>query len=207
VGSEDVTELVVVRHGESTWNVESRFTGQADPPLSERGRAQAEELAGRCAGLGIDAVVTSDLDRAFSTGLAVTRRLGLPSPVRLPSLRERSNRVLEGVSSRDIEATFPGVLADWRAARPVSLPGEFEDYDAFAARVTNGLVESAAQGDRVLVVAHAGIFVVLDQLTGEAEAGGIGNAEGRRVRVGPDGRLVVGELVRVGGSSGFTTGG
>jgi len=207
VRSEDVTELVVVRHGESTWNVESRFTGQADPPLSERGRAQAEELAGRCAGLGVDAVVTSDLDRAFSTGLAVTHRLGLPPPVRLPSLRERWNRVLEGVSSRDIEATFPGVLADWREARPVTLPGEFEDYDAFAERVADGLVESAGQGDRVLVVAHAGIFVVLDQLTGEAEAGGIGNAEGRRVRVGPDGSLVVGDPVRVEGPSGLTTGG
>ena len=201
MGSEDVAELVVVRHGESTWNVESRFTGQADPPLSERGRAQAEELAGRCTGLGVDAVVTSDLDRAFSTGLTVARRLGLPPPVRLPSLRERWNRVLEGVSSRDIEATFPGVLADWREARPVSLAGEFEAYDAFAARVTEGLLEAATHGDRVLVVAHAGVFVVLDQLTGAADAGGIANAEGRRVMVGPDGRLVVGDLVRVDGPS------
>jgi broad specificity phosphatase PhoE len=206
VGS-DVTELVVVRHGESTWNVESRFTGQADPPLSERGQEQAADLARRCVVLSIDAVVTSDLDRAFTTGLAVTRRLGLPRPVRLPSLRERWNRTLEGMGSQDIEARFPGVLAAWREARPVSLAGEFENYDAFAARVTEALVEAAGHGDRVLVVAHAGVFVVLDQLTGAAEASGIGNAEGRRVMVGPDGRLVVGDLVRVDGPSGFMNGG
>jgi broad specificity phosphatase PhoE len=205
VGS-DVTELIVVRHGESTWNVESRFTGQADPPLSERGHEQAADLARRCVALSIDAVVTSDLDRAFTTGLAVTRRLGLPRPVRLPSLRERWNRTLEGMVSHEIDARFPGVLAAWREARPVSLAGEFENYDAFAARVTEALVEAAGHGDRVLVVAHAGVFVVLDQLTGAAEASGIGNAEGRRVMVGPDGRLVVGDLVRVDGRSGFMNG-
>jgi broad specificity phosphatase PhoE len=197
----DVTELIVVRHGESTWNVESRFTGQADPPLSERGQEQAADLARRLVVLGIDAVVTSDLDRAFTTGLAVTRGLDLPPPVRLLSLRERWNRTLEGMVSQDIEARFPGVLEAWREARPVSLAGEFEAYDAFAARVTEGLVEAAAHGDRVLVVAHAGVFVVLDQLTGAADAGGIANAEGRRVMVGPDGRLVVGDLVRVDGPS------
>jgi len=206
VGS-DVTELVVVRHGESTWNVESRFTGQADPPLSERGQGQAADLARRCAALHIDAVVTSDLDRAFTTGLVVSSRLGLPPPVPLPSLRERWNRTLEGMVSPDIEARFPGVIAAWREARPVSLPADFEDYDAFAARVTDGLIEAAGHGGRVLVVAHAGVFVVLDQLTGAAVAGGIGNAEGRRIMVEPDGRLVGGDPVRVDEPCGFFSGG
>ena len=199
MSSRDGTELVVVRHGESVWNVESRFTGQADPPLSETGLAQAHVLARRCVGLGIDGVVTSDLDRAHTTGLAVTRHLGLPAPVRLRTLRERANPVLEGMPTHSIEARFPGVLAAWREARPVSLPGTFEEYDAFAARITEGLVEAARHGDRVLVVAHAGVFVVLDQLVGEAEAGGIGNTEGRRVRVGPGGRLLVEGLVRFDG--------
>lgn len=203
----DVTELVVVRHGESTWNVESRFTGQADPPLSDHGQEQAADLARRCVVLGIEAVVTSDLDRAFTTGLVVSRRLGLPPPVRLPSLRERWNRTLEGMFSADIEERFPGVIAAWREARPVSMAGDFEGYDAFAARVTDGLIAAAGYGRRVLVVAHAGVFVVLDQLTGAAVAGGIGNAEGRRIMVGPDGRLVVGDPVRVDGPSGFISGG
>ena len=199
MSSEDGTELFVVRHGESVWNVESRFTGQADPPLSETGLTQAGVLARRSVGLGIDGVVTSDLDRAHATGLVVTRHLGLPPPVRLRTLRERANRVLEGMSTHSIEARFPGVLAAWREARPVTLPGTFEEYDAFAARVTEGLVEAARHGGRVLVVAHAGVFVVLDQLVGEAEAGGIGNTEGRRVRVEPGGRLLVEGLVRFDG--------
>jgi len=203
----DVTELVVVRHGESTWNVESRFTGQADPPLSEHGQEQAADLARRCVVLGIEAVVTSDLDRAFTTGLVVSRRLALPPPVRLPTLRERWNRTLEGMFGPDIEERFPGVIAAWREARPVSFPGDFEDYDAFAARVTDGLIEAAGYGDRVLVVTHAGVFVVLDQLTGAAVAGGIGNAEGRWIMVESDGRLVVNDPMRVDGPSGFVSGG
>ena len=191
-------ELVVVRHGQSAWNVESRFTGQVDVPLSEQGVHQADALARRCAGWGIGAVVTSDLRRAYDTGLAVTRELGLAEPLRLEVLRERWSTTLQGLSRDDIEARFPGQLAAWREARAVSLPGENEEYAAFAARITQGLRQAALPGSaRVLVVAHAGVFVVLDQLLGEETAGGVGNAEGRRVRVLGDGTLVPGDAVRL----------
>lgn len=197
--STDVSELLVVRHGQSTWNIESRFTGQVDVPLSERGREQATALARRCAGSDLEAVVTSDLRRAYDTGLAVTEELGLAEPRRAPLLRERWSRTLQGMTRFEIEERFPGQLAAWREARDISLPGENEQYGVFAARVGEGLLEAARCGRRVLVVAHAGVFVVLDQLVGEAMAGGVGNAEGRRVRVRRDGTLVVGEVFRLGG--------
>ena len=57
-----------MRHGQSTWNSESRFTGQVDVSLSELGQAQAQDLARRCANRSIDAVITSDLQRANVTG-------------------------------------------------------------------------------------------------------------------------------------------
>lgn len=183
------TELIVVRHGQSTWNVESRFTGQADPPLSDVGRIQASDLAARCAPLGLDAVVTSDLVRAFVTGLVVADELALPRPTQLPLLRERWSGVLQGLTRDEIERRFPGQLAVWREAGPVSLPGENEAFDAFARRVTRGLVAASKLGRRVLVVSHAGVFVVLDQLTGSYDGGHPANAEGRRLWVS-GGRIV-----------------
>ena len=192
-----MSQLIVVRHGQSTWNVEHRFTGQADPPLSELGHTQAADLAARCAGLGLDSVVTSDLVRAYATGRAVAGAVGLPDPVRVPGLRERWNRVWEGLTRDQIETRYPGQLDAWREARPLALDGDYEAYESFAGRVVAGLVEASRLGGRVLVVAHAGIFVVLDQLSGEATAGAVANAEGRALSVGPDARISVGEPVRI----------
>ncbi len=176
-------ELLVVRHGQSTWNVGHRFTGQADPPLSTLGRQQADDLARRCEGLGITAVVTSDLARACETGAVVAERLGLPAPVTLPDLRERWSETLTGLGRDEIEGRWPGQLTAWREARPVTVPGSHEDFDAFAERVTRGLVTASGHGDRVLVVAHAGVFVVLGQIDGSGSATETANADGRRIVV------------------------
>src|SRR5207302_10930989 len=59
--------LLLVRHGQSTWNREHRIQGQLDPPLSEEGRRQAERLARRWAGRRFVAAYTSDLKRALET--------------------------------------------------------------------------------------------------------------------------------------------
>jgi 2,3-bisphosphoglycerate-dependent phosphoglycerate mutase len=186
------SELVVVRHGQSTWNVEHRFTGQADPPLSELGRRQAVALADACSSLRLDAVVTSDLTRSYETGAVVAARLGLSTPVRLPELRERWSDALAGLHRDDIEATHPGQLAAWRQARPVDIPGEHEPFSLFAERVIDGLVRASGQGGRVLVVAHAGIFVVLGTLDGFTATSEVANTEGRWLTVS-DGVVDVGD--------------
>lgn len=186
------SELVVVRHGQSTWNVDHRFTGQADPPLSDLGREQAVALALGCAGERFDAVVTSDLVRAFETGSIVAGRLGRPDPVRVPELRERWNRTLTGLARDRIEADYPEQLAAWREARPITVPGAHEPFDGFVDRVSRGLLVAARHGDRVLVVAHAGVFVALGALAGGASTTEVANAEGRRVAVHDDGTIEVG---------------
>ena len=181
-------DLLLVRHGQSTWNVEHRFTGQADPPLSEAGRRQARALAARCRAESLDAVVTSDLRRAHQTGEVVADALALAAPTVVPELRERWSEWLTGRTDDEIEAAHPGTLAAWRTGRPVAAPGPHEDFARFADRVLEGLVAAGRHGARVLVVAHAGVFVVLDTLFGEAGTE-VANAEGRVVRV--DDRQVV----------------
>src|SRR5919198_5308358 len=79
--------LVLVRHAQSTWNDLGKIQGQLDPPLSERGREQAERLAERLGGRRWSAFYSSDLARCRETAAAIARRLG-QEPVGLEELRE-----------------------------------------------------------------------------------------------------------------------
>ena len=72
-----MTEIIIIRHGETEWNQTGRFQGHSDVPLSETGRAQAEAL-GRNLGLDhVDAIYASDLTRAIETAAPLAARFGL----------------------------------------------------------------------------------------------------------------------------------
>ena len=79
--------IVLVRHGETDWNLERRYQGHLDPPLNAAGRAQSEQLAEELAGEAFDAVYSSDLRRALETAEIVAARLGLAVATD-PGLRE-----------------------------------------------------------------------------------------------------------------------
>jgi broad specificity phosphatase PhoE len=178
-------KIILVRHGQSTWNGERRWAGQGDPPLSDLGRKQAVELARHCRGAGIGAVATSDLCRARQTGLIVAQALELAPPVELPDLRERWSRTLTGLTADEIEQTFPGALAAWRDGTTTDLPGDSEAYGAFAGRVLRGLQAAAALASVVLVVAHAGVFRAVGN---RADPGAqVANTAGRRLLLDADG--------------------
>jgi len=150
-----VTELWLVRHGETDWNRERRFQGHADEPLNDRGRTQARALAEELAGAGIAAVYTSDLARARETAEIVSRRLGLEAvPVR--ELREIDVGSWQGLTWPEIEARFPEGVAAWRERGHGWESGE--SYDELAERVLAALRRIAADhpGERVLVVGHGG---------------------------------------------------
>jgi len=144
-----MTELLLVRHGETDWNVEHRVQGHTDRPLNETGLAQARALAAELADEHIDAIYASDLARARDTAHAIAEPRGLAVAV-LPSLREKNFGTWEGLRDDEIRERFPEAESGpW---------GDAETTEELAARVLGALGEIAEQHPegRVLVVTHGG---------------------------------------------------
>jgi probable phosphoglycerate mutase len=155
------SRLLIVRHGESTWNAVRRWQGQADPPLSERGEKQARRGAVAAVDHGpFDAVVTSTLMRARRTGELIASALGLPLLTPMPGLSERSAGEWEGLTRGEIEERFPGYLAAGHR------PDGYEPDAAIVERSSRALRELARQSaDRtVLIVSHGGIIHALERV-------------------------------------------
>jgi broad specificity phosphatase PhoE len=151
------TTLILVRHGETQWNVERRVQGQFDAPLTVRGRAQARRTAERLAALSVRAVYSSDSGRARETAELIAAPHELTVALR-PALRERSYGVLEGKTMEEAAGDDTGWLEAWRADRLRLAPPEGETQPELARRVMSALHEIAAAhaGERVVVSTHGG---------------------------------------------------
>ena len=167
-----MTRLLLVRHGESTWNADGRWQGQADPPLSDAGRQQAVDAA-RSIGT-VDAIVTSDLERAAETGATLARVLGVERVAVEPRLRERDAGPLSGLTRPQIYDRFPRLLPDDPAGfepddegRPRWPDGWERDTDLWA-RVEVALMAIARlvpDGD-VVVITHGGVIYAVERQLG-----------------------------------------
>ena len=150
-----MTALWLVRHGQTDWNVEGRWHGQADPPLNSTGRAQAQALAAQLNGTGFAALYASDLQRARVTAEIIAQRVGRPVTLDV-RLREISQGQWEGMLGDNVSEQYPGEWAA-RVADPVNgrAPGG-ESVGAVAARVwaAAGDIARAHPAGPVLVVSH-----------------------------------------------------
>lgn len=181
-----MARLLLVRHGESTWNAQGRWQGWADPPLSDLGRAQAEAAAPAAA--PVDAVVSSDLQRARETAdlMAAVLEVG-PDLVHVePDLRERDVGDFTGLTRAEIEERWPGVLSNV-AASIARDPRFGETVEVLARRVDAALARLAAAfaGQRVLVITHGGVVRNLERSLG-IEPEPLPNLGGLEVAVDPD---------------------
>src|SRR3989442_14475718 len=102
--------VLLVRHGQSEWNAQGRWQGQADPPLSDLGRAQARAAA-RSLG-SVDAVYASDLQRAAETAVIIAEQLGIGPVILDADLRERDAGDWSGLTREEIHERYPGYLPD-----------------------------------------------------------------------------------------------
>lgn len=110
-----MSTLYLIRHGETPWNVEGRYQGQFDPPLTERGRQQAQATAEHLSPLNFEAIYSSDLTRARQTAEALAERTGLTIQFD-PRLREINQGEWQGVLIGDIRAAWPEEIRGWETA-------------------------------------------------------------------------------------------
>lgn len=196
-----MTRILLVRHGESTWNADGRWQGQADPPLSDRGRSQAAEAAARVG--TVDAVVTSDLERAAHTGRILADLLGVDHVATEPRLRERDAGPLSGLTRADIHQRFPGLLADDPAGfrpgpdgQPRWPDGWETDHEVWERlEVALVAVGRVVPGGDVLAVTHGGVIYTLERMLGAVGRPRLSNLDGVTVQVDPTGSLTVGDRV------------
>jgi probable phosphoglycerate mutase len=160
-----MTRLLLVRHGQSTWNAEGRWQGHADPPLSPLGERQARAAAPAVAGLGVTALFSSDLLRAHQTA-EILAPPGL-TPVLVRPFRERNVGEWEGLTRVEIEARFPGMLDAHES------PPGFESDESLMARVLPALdriVGELADDAVVLIATHGGVIRTLERHLGTPPA-------------------------------------
>lgn len=148
-------KVYVVRHGETDYNLQRRYTGRVDVPLNETGEAQAREAAMALRDRSIDVILSSPLLRARQTAAAIAKELRLSVQL-VDEFVERNEGVLEGLTVEEVERLHPDmrgpeVRRDWHHA-----PAGGESLHDVDARVRRGLFRAMAEwpDHNILVVAH-----------------------------------------------------
>jgi broad specificity phosphatase PhoE len=155
------TRLFLVRHAQTPHNVERRFTGWTDSPLSLAGWQQADDLASFIAhGEPVDVLLSSSLLRAAQTAQVIGDRLGL-EPVRRDDLREWFLGECDGLTREEIVERYPGLLERGNELRDLAFrwPGG-ESRGDFYERVRRAFADIVAShvGKTVAVVSHSAVL-------------------------------------------------
>ena len=168
--------LVLVRHGQSLWNLENRFTGWIDVPLTELGREEARRAGETLRGLTFDVAYTSALSRAQDTLVVILETLGATPPViRDQALNARHYGDLQGLNKDDLRKQYgEAQVKIWRRSFDVPPPNGEALKDTAARTLPffdRCIMGDIRQGKNVLVVAHGNsnrsIVMRLDALSGD----------------------------------------
>ncbi len=187
-----MTAVFLVRHGSTEWNAQRRAQGQADIPLTDKGRLQALEAAERLASFELSAVYSSDLQRAFDTAKAIADVAGVE--VRTdPAFREIDQGEWTGLSVDEIARRWPQL---WGPARHYSARPGGESPEQVRRRSLEGLERAirAHPEGAIAVVSHGGTIRWMC-----AEAMGYDDRRSGRLRgVGNGGIVLINAAVRDG---------
>jgi probable phosphoglycerate mutase len=194
----EAARVLAIRHGETTWNVDTRIQGQLDIGLNDTGRWQASRLAQALAAEPIAAIYASDLGRAFETAQHVSRATGVPV-IPEPGLRERHFGEFQGRTFADIETALPEQAMLWRTRDPDFAPSGGESLRQLRERVvsTAQLLAARHPGEQIVMVGHGGVLDVLYRAATRLEIQAprtwtLGNAAINRLLWTPEGFTLVG---------------
>jgi glucosyl-3-phosphoglycerate phosphatase len=153
--------VVLLRHGQTDYNVAGRMQGHIDSHLTDEGRAQAVRAAPVLATMPFDRIVSSDLTRAVDTAGIVAEAIGLP--VKYDArLRETHLGHWQGHDVAEVEKDYPGQIAEWRSDPRWTPPGGESRVDVVARSlpVVDEVDQELADepGEQSLLVAHGGMI-------------------------------------------------
>jgi 2,3-bisphosphoglycerate-dependent phosphoglycerate mutase len=169
--------LVLVRHGQSEWNLKNLFTGWRDVDLTEKGIAEARAAGRKLKSQGIvfDVAFTSDLKRAQNTLTLMLEEMGQSSlpVIKNVALNERDYGDLSGLNKDDARKKWGEEQVHiWRRSYDVAPPGGESLKDTVARALpyfVQEILPRVMRGERVLVAAHGNslraLIMVLDRLT------------------------------------------
>lgn len=168
--------LFVIRHATSVWNLDGRWQGHADPPLSEAGTVEARAVTAVMD--DIECVVSSDLSRACATAEIIAKTLDAGPVVVDQGWRERDIGLWQGLTTDQIERDYPGALSAG------DYPPGWESDESLLGRVLAAVHRTAARvsAGTALVVSHAGVIYTLERYFG-CVFERVGNLGGRRILV------------------------
>lgn len=169
--------LVLVRHGQSQWNLENKFTGWVDVPLTTQGEQEALRAGEHLKGMKLDIAFTSDLQRAQKTLAIILKQIGQESLpiVKDQALNERHYGDLQGLNKAETAKKFGDEQVKiWRRSYDIAPPNG-ESLKDTAARTLpyfdNKIIPCLKEGKNVLVAAHGNslrsIVMHLEHLTKE----------------------------------------
>lgn len=145
-----MTHLVLIRHGQTDWNLAGRIQGRSDIPLNDAGRAQAREAGRRLAAERWDAIVSSPLSRAMETAQIIGAEVGIADVTPIPALMERHYGTAEGMTGAEMDALH----LEGQEVRGRETRGDV------VRRVRPALIELAEvhPAQSILVVSHGGVI-------------------------------------------------
>ncbi|MCG8346918.1 MAG: histidine phosphatase family protein [Chloroflexales bacterium] len=156
-------QLILIRHGETDWNVTLQYQGHAQVPLNERGREQAQLAAGRLKHNRAVALYASDIVRAWETAQIIGDTLGL-TPQTMPELREIDVGRWEGLTPEQLYRQFPDHMQEYERdpARTVRLGGEsYAQLQERALVALQRIQETHQHDETILAVSHGGTIRAL----------------------------------------------
>jgi broad specificity phosphatase PhoE len=149
-------KLIVVRHGETNYNVEGRYTGSTDIELNDKGYEQARILAEKLKDISIDIVISSTLKRAKETARIISNEIKLPV-IEMNELVEKCVGIYEGLTREEAKNKYPLM---WETNSPEGA----ETLEAVEKRVHKALhtiLNNYSEDENVLVVTHGYISKVI----------------------------------------------
>jgi len=160
------TRLLLVRHGQTAWNVEVRFQGQTDIPLDETGKRQAAALSQRLAKQQIAAIYASDLSRAWQTAGAIQSAIMMRNPCRLiaePRFREMNFGDWQGMTYAEILEKDARAISEWQMDNLHKAPPGGETLLQLAERVQTALadIQATHPEETILIIGHGGSLQML----------------------------------------------